>query len=211
MEAMLNNNIEWIFFDVGSTLVDESKAYQHRINDAIAGTSITYDQFYDTMINYYKQNKKGYLETVKQYGLNKTAWHNEDEILYPAAKNCLRLLNEKYKIGIIANQSFNTEKRLRTFGIWKYIDLVAASAEEGVSKPDLGIFKIALDRAKCRAENAAMVGDRLDNDIVPANSLGMQTIWIKQGFCKFATPITELEIPNYTVDNLNDVCNIFAM
>lgn len=39
------DNIEWIFFDVGSTLVDESIAYQHRIEDAIAGTDITYQQF----------------------------------------------------------------------------------------------------------------------------------------------------------------------
>lgn len=204
------NNIKWIFFDVGSTLVDESKAFRHRIDDAIAGTSITYDQFYDTMINYYKQNKKGDLETIKQYALNKTAWHKEDEMLYPDTINCLKLLNQKYKIGIIANQSFGTESRLKTFGIWEYIDLVIASAEEGVSKPDLRIFELALDRANCHAENAAMVGDRLDNDIAPANSLGMKTIWIKQGFAKFSTPVTELETPNYTANNLNDVCNIFV-
>ena len=48
-----------IFFDVGSTLVDESKAYQHRIEYAIAGADITYQQFYNTMRNYYQQNQKG--------------------------------------------------------------------------------------------------------------------------------------------------------
>lgn len=36
--------IEWLFFDVGSTLVDESRANEHRIRDAIAGTEISYDQ-----------------------------------------------------------------------------------------------------------------------------------------------------------------------
>ena len=29
---------KWVFFDVGTTLVDETKAFEHRINDAIAGT-----------------------------------------------------------------------------------------------------------------------------------------------------------------------------
>lgn len=27
-----------------------------------------------------------------------------------------------------------------------------------------------------------MIGDRIDNDIVPAKALGMKTIWIRQGF-----------------------------
>lgn len=36
------NNIEWIFFDIGSTLIYESKAYEYRIKDAILGSPITY-------------------------------------------------------------------------------------------------------------------------------------------------------------------------
>lgn len=40
------DNVKWIFFDVGSTLVDESKGYKHRIEEAIAGTGITYQQLY---------------------------------------------------------------------------------------------------------------------------------------------------------------------
>ncbi|MBR4040277.1 MAG: HAD-IA family hydrolase, partial [Clostridia bacterium] len=59
----------------------------------------------------------------------------------------------------------------------KYIDIVVASAEEGVAKPDKRIFEIALERADCKRSEAAMIGDRLDNDIVPANELGMYTIW----------------------------------
>lgn len=29
--------VEWIFFDVGSTLVDEAAAYDHRVRDMISG------------------------------------------------------------------------------------------------------------------------------------------------------------------------------
>ena len=38
------------------------------------------------------------------------------------------------KIGIIANQPLGTSERLENLGVRKYIDLVIASAEEGVSK-----------------------------------------------------------------------------
>lgn len=39
------NDIKWLFFDVGSTLVDETDCYNHRIQDAIAGTNITFEEF----------------------------------------------------------------------------------------------------------------------------------------------------------------------
>ncbi|RKJ18050.1 HAD family hydrolase [bacterium D16-50] len=70
------------------------------------------------------------------------------------------------KAGIIANQSLGSEERLKKFGIWKYIDILVASAEEGIAKPDKRIFETALTRAGCKPEEAAMVGDRLDNDII---------------------------------------------
>ena len=34
-------------------------------------------------------------------------------------------------------------------------------------------------------EQACMIGDRIDNDIVPAKELGMKTIRVKQGFYRF--------------------------
>lgn len=88
----------------------------------------------------------------------------------------------------------------------KYIDLVIASAEEGVAKPDLRIFEIALNRANCKSHEAVMVGDRLDNDIAPANKIGMKTVWVKQGFGAFPTVHSKEETPTYTVNNLNELC-----
>lgn len=207
---MTFKNIDWIFFDLGSTLVDESRAYEHRIKDAVKGTGIEYQQVYEAMIDCYRQNKKGDSEVLKQYGLPKTKWHSEDEILYPEAKECLNKLSKSFKIGIIANQLPGTGDRLKAFGISEYIDLIVASAEEGVAKPDLKIFKIALERAGCSPENSVMVGDRLDNDIVPANILGMGTVWIKQGFSRYITPQTEMELADHTVNDLSELCALFC-
>jgi len=38
--------IQWLFFDIGSTLVDEDKAYEARIKTAISGKNISYQAFY---------------------------------------------------------------------------------------------------------------------------------------------------------------------
>ena len=201
-------NISWLFFDVGSTLIDEQIAYKPRFLDIAEAANTTYQKVYDTAIQFYKQNKKGDLETAKQLGIPLLKWHTEDEILYPDAAQCLKILSQKYKIGIIANQELGTKDRLQQQGILQYIDLVIASAEEGVAKPDEKIFKIALERAACKSDNAIMIGDRIDNDIIPAKKLGFHTIWIQQGFGQYWNITKEEETPDYTVCSLSELCDI---
>ena len=201
-------NITWLFFDVGSTLIDEQIAYNHRMQDIAEAANTTYQKVYETAVEFFKQNKKGDLETAKQLGVPLPKWHTEDEILYPDAAQCLKTLSQKYKIGIIANQELGTKERLQQQGILQYIDLVIASAEEGVAKPDEKIFKIALERAACKSGNAIMIGDRIDNDIIPAKNLGFHTIWIKQGFGQYWNITKEDDTPDYTVCSLSELCDI---
>lgn len=206
----LMKNIQWIFFDVGSTLVDESIAYEKRLKIVAETAKVSYEYVYQTALEFYKENKKGDLEIMKLLNVEKPKWRKEDEILYSETEACLRRLSEKYHIGVIANQSLGTEERLKEFGILRYIDLVVASAEEGVAKPDKRIFEIALNRANCKPQYAVMVGDRIDNDIIPAKALGMKTIRIKQGFGKYWKITSECEQADHEVDTLSEVLEIFS-
>lgn len=203
------NNIKWFFFDIGSTLVDESVAFQKRIEKTIANTNVGYDDFYNKMVEISKYNQKGYHKALEYYGLKMAPWNSDDEFVYPEAEDCLRTLSNKYKLGIIANQSFGSKERLEKIGLLKFIDLVVASAEEGVAKPDLRIFQIALERADCKPGEAVMIGDRLDNDIAPANRIGMKTAWIKQGFGGLSVVKSEEETPDYTINNLTELNKLF--
>ena len=198
-------DIKWIFFDVGSTLVDESAAYESRMRKVAKMANVTYQYVYETAIDLYKKNKKGDLETMKLLNVEKPEWRHEDEKLYSDAEDCLKKLSSKYKIGVIANQALGTEKRLENFGLLKYIELVIASAEEGIAKPDKRIFEIALNRANCEPGQSIMIGDRIDNDIVPAKKLGMKTIWIKQGFGRYWNITHEEEKADYEVNNLMEI------
>ncbi len=200
-------NVKWLFFDMGSTLIDEHFCYEQRLKEIADFASKKYEVIYEQAIAFYKQNKKGDLELLKLYDLN-PIWHTEKEVLYEDANICLERLHQKYKIGIIANQKAGSEDRLAQYGVLKYIDLVIASAEEGVSKPDKRIFKIALERSGCEPEQAIMIGDRIDNDIVPAKALGMKTIWIKQGFGQYWNIQGEEEVADLIVDNLTGIWSI---
>lgn len=203
--------IQWLFFDVGSTLMNEEKAYLHRLKDIANAVNEPIDKIYDMAIAFYKENKKGDLEVMNLYGLPKLKWYKEDEELYTDTVFVLDELSKRYQIGVIANQSLGTAERLEQKGILKYIDLVIASAEEGVAKPDKRIFEIALQRANCRPENAVMIGDRVDNDIVPAKKLGMKTVWIKQGFGKYWKIVDQEEIADYEIDNLTTLLSILDL
>ena len=199
------DEIQWIFFDVGSTLVDESKVYKGRMRKVAELAGVSYEYVYETAMTFYKENKEGDIETMKLLGVERPKWQFEDELLYGDTEECLKKLSRNYKIGVIANQLIGTAHRLENFGILKYIDLVIASAEEGVSKPDKRIFEIALERSGCKPESAVMVGDRIDNDIVPAKQIGMKTIWVKQGFGRFWNITGNSEKADYEVDNLSEL------
>lgn len=203
----MSNKIRWLFFDIGSTLVDEHLVYEHIFRDIANTTGISYEEIYNQAQDLFKQNKKGDCELCKKYNLPKRKWHIQDEILYKDASRYLEKLSAKYKIGIIANQSLGTKNRLKNWGLDKYIDLIIASFEEGVSKPDPQIFKIALQRANCNPDQAVMIGDRIDNDIIPAKKLGIHTIWIKQGFGGYWTITKDEEKAEFVARNLWEVCN----
>lgn len=202
------DHVKWLFFDIGSTLVDESIAYSHRLKEIAALANVPYAEAYETAVGFYQQNQKGDSETAKRFGVPIPKWHTEDEILYADTAACLKQLSQRYQIGIIANQLPGTKDRLKQHGILQYIRLVIASAEEGTAKPDRRIFEIALERSNCPPNRAVMIGDRIDNDIVPAKLLGMHTVWIKQGFGQYWNITEESEQPDYSVNSLTELCEI---
>lgn len=179
-------SIDWVFLDVGTTLVDEERAYNHRASEMIQNTNITFEEFDKKRIEFAKQGLDGNSNAIKYFNFKKTLWHYEDEILYNDTIEILEyLVNKGYKLGIIANQKSGLKNRLEKFCILKYFNLVIASEEVGVSKPNKKIFEIALLKANCKARECVMIGDRLDNDIIPATQIRMKTIWIRQGLAKY--------------------------
>lgn len=201
--------INWLFFDLGSTLIDESDCEEFRLRELLnQPASPDREVVVNTMRNFAAQNLPAYKETAKLFGLKTTSWPVHLEKLYPETAEILARLRGKYKWGIIANQNFGTEKRLCQFGIWGYFDFIAASAELGIAKPDPGIFRYALMQTNCLPGEAVMIGDRLDNDIAPAGKLGMRTVWIRQGMGGNGNPSRLPVQPDAMVRNLWEIPEI---
>jgi FMN phosphatase YigB (HAD superfamily) len=106
--------------------------------------------------------------------------HEELYDVYPdAAAAVTRLRDAGLRVGFAGNQPAGAEASLA--GLVAEGDLVATSADWGVSKPDPAFFtRIAAELALPPGE-IAYVGDRVDNDILPAAAAGMFTVLLRRG------------------------------
>lgn len=201
--------MKWIFFDLGATLVDESDVYASRCEFAIKQLNIDPVEFMNKVYEEAKSSPTPIRTAAKAYNVVLPDWDNSLEKLYKASHSVISALSSKYKLGIIANQTLGTKERIDNWGIGRYFDVVMASAEAGCAKPDLKIFSMALNKAECKPAEAVMVGDRLDNDIVPAKKLGMKTVWVRQGYAIYQSIDDESKRPDYIVDSIDELIGLF--
>lgn len=198
--------LNWIFFDLGSTLIDETEADRQRIREMTAGTDITEAQYREKRLEFIRQGSAGDPAAIAFFGLTKTPWHSELEQPYPDAAPTLKTLKGRgFRLGVIANQNPGTAERLKRWNMLQYFDVVAASAEAGVAKPDPAIFRMALEQAGCTPAQAVMVGDRIDNDVAPARALGMHSVRLLRGPGAFYRPHSLEEEPEYTIRALGEL------
>ncbi|MBQ4227967.1 MAG: HAD-IIIA family hydrolase [Clostridia bacterium] len=201
--------VQWVFFDLGSTLIDETAADTRRIREMIAGTDVTEQAYREKRLEMIRNGRNGDLSAMEFFALTKTPWHSEDEIPFPDAASILKELKRRaYRLGVIANQNIGTVQRLKNWNLLQYFDVIAASAELGMAKPDPAIFEWALKQACCKAQNAVMVGDRMDNDIAPANRLGMHTVRLKRGLGAYHEPQSDKEKTEFTISTLVELLDI---
>ena len=201
--------MKWIFFDLGATLVDESDVYTSRCEFASRQLNISPEAFMNKVYEKAKTSATPIRTAAKECGVTLPEWDNSLEKLYEAAPGVVAALHSRFKLGIIANQSLGTQERIDKWGIGQYFDVVMASAEAGCAKPDPNIFISALNKAGCKATDAFMIGDRLDNDIIPAKKLGMKTIWVRQAYAIYQKIDDESKVPDYIVNSIDEILAVF--
>lgn len=207
-------NVKWILFDLGNTLYDESLSDYERVYKLIANNnlSISVDEFIARM----RVEAKNYAESPftsarKYFGITvNQEYSGEKEILFDGVYDVLEELSKTYHLGVLANQPATTLQRLKRDRIYTYFTLCLLSDIENLSKPDIRFFEYALDKIKCDPKNVIMVGDRLDNDIMPAKKTGMKTIRIKQGLNAVQEPLNDLYVPDYEVSSIQELLKLLS-
>ncbi len=206
--------ITHLFFDLGYTLINEDRVWERRCTEQAQTVEcrdkhIRAQDIMSALQNASRCRQPQYETALKQLGLHeRIPYRSEFETLYLEAIPTLKALSVRYRLCILANQSDGLQQRLRDFGIATYFRTVVSSAELGISKPDPRIFRYALTQSDCTAPHAVMIGDRLDNDILPAIAIGMHTIWIRQGIAKQQILLPEDPRPDHIVNKLSELLAI---
>lgn len=136
------------------------------------------------------------------YAVTQSNWYLEDDAL-----PTLEILNRMgYQIGYISNgaDDENTQSLIDKTGLRPYAGFILSSAAFGLRKPHPAIFQAALSHFMINPEEAVMIGDTLDADVLGANQLGMKSIWITRR----AHRDPELEkriLPDQTVSSLKEI------
>ncbi len=95
------------------------------------------------------------------------------------ARPVLEALSEKFPMMLVSNFYGNVDSVLRDFDVRRYFKGVIESAVVGVRKPNPTLFRLGVDALELPAANVVVVGDSLTKDILPAESIGCKTLWLK--------------------------------
>ena len=180
--------IRAVFFDVGETLVDETRLYR----DYAMRMEVAYEYFMAKIEEgmAQRQSVRNVFATVKpgfdfaaaraQRDAEGKKFVIEPQDIYDDAAHCLASLKASgYFIGIVGNQPATAEAMLRDSGL--VADFVATSEGWGVAKPEPAFFQKVIEAAGMDPHHIAYVGDRVDNDVLPARAAGMWPILIRRG------------------------------
>ncbi|WP_105141886.1 HAD family hydrolase [Streptococcus suis] len=206
---------KWLFFDIGSTLVDESEALNDFIDRCVEklskeGVLISKKDYQDGLLTVAKRGGDPIRETWAYFSPNQSErprWSHDKEKLFPSVKSVLKTLGKKYRLGIIANQGKDLRYRLEQFGILERFEVIVGSADFDLYKPDVKIFLYALEESGASPDQSIYIGDRVDNDIIPAKKLGMKTIRVKQGLGQYC-PEDSMYPSDWQVLNVQELLEI---
>jgi HAD superfamily hydrolase (TIGR01549 family) len=177
-----------VVFDVGETLVDETRHWGEWA-DWLGVTRLGFFGAFGAVVARGAQHREvfelvrpGIDLAAEQARRAAAGWRYtlEPTDFYPDALPCLRSLRGAgFKVGVAGNQPEAAETALAALGV--PADFVASSARWGVEKPDPGFFAKVAEAAGEAPGAIAYVGDRLDNDVLPAKAAGMTAVFIRRG------------------------------
>jgi FMN phosphatase YigB (HAD superfamily) len=167
-----------VFLDVGETLVNEDRYWRevaaaaglepHAVTAAL-GVTIARGEEHTALWSH--------LGVERPEAVGDIVYAEAD--LYQDAVACLEdLRGLGLRVGLAGNQSEVLERWTRDT---LQVCVIGSSASWGVRKPDPAFFARMLAEADCAPGELAYVGDRVDNDVVPALAAGFVAVHVRRG------------------------------
>ncbi|WP_236735472.1 HAD family hydrolase [Mycolicibacterium peregrinum] len=199
--------IRCVVFDVGETLVDETRMWT-ALAQRLGLTPFTLCAVVGALI----ATDRDHHDLWDVIGVDPPAAGLDpgECDLYADALECVATARRVgLTVGIAGNQPAEIEQVLAAAGL--EADFVTSSAEWGVAKPDPAFFLRLIRQACVPAESILYVGDRLDNDVLPARAAGMRTVFVRRGPWGYLHALKdEASLADLRVDSLQELTALLA-
>jgi FMN phosphatase YigB (HAD superfamily) len=161
-----------VVFDAGETLVDETGLWE-RAADAAGVPRFTLMGTLGGLISRGEHHSRVW----EVLGVERGPSMFEPTDFYPDALPCLADLQARgLRVGVVGNTPREFEDMMR-----EHVDFVGSSGRWGVEKPAAAFFERIVAEAGCAPGEVAYVGDRVDNDVLPALAAGMVAVHLRRG------------------------------
>lgn len=181
--------IRAVVFDVGECLVDETREYgtwadwlgvpRHTFV-AQFGAVIAEGRDYRETFQVFRPGFDLYEEREKRAAAGRPEWFGEGDIYPDVRPTFAQLRADGLWLAIAGNQTVRAGGLLRELFTGD-VDLIGTSDDWGASKPDPSFFERVSEVVPAAVGEILYVGDRLDNDVLPAARAGMRTALIRRG------------------------------
>ena len=219
--------IKAIIFDLDNTLLDFVKMKQFSVKAAItamneAGLEVDEKKAYKDIFDLYIERGWENQQVFDDY-LNQTVGEVSNKILaagivsyrrareatllvYPNVnKTLIQLIKMGINLAVVSDApSREAWMRLYYLNLHHVFDPVLTFDDTGVRKPSPKPFQMALDYLKIEPNEAIMIGDWPERDVVGAKEIGMKTIFARYGDT-FGTVDSGAD---WDVNNVYEVVNI---
>ncbi|WP_152655325.1 HAD family hydrolase [Oceanobacillus sp. CFH 90083] len=164
-----------------------------------------------------KYQETAWLEGLKDTGINHPelakklakAFRNyriESPCLFEDTLSVLTELGKDYRLALVTNGSPSLQnlKLEISSELPPYFEKIFISGDVGIGKPTPEIFNYVLQELDIQAEEAIMVGDNLNTDIIGANQIGIDSVWLNRFDAENKSDIQ----PDYEIQSLRELKRI---
>ncbi|MDA2811472.1 HAD family hydrolase [Nocardiopsis sp. RSe5-2] len=180
-----------VVFDVGETLVDETRIFA-RWADRLGVPRLAFFGLMGGVMARGRPLMDAFRLVKPGFRLEEevAAWRAEDpgtladgfdeHDLYPDVRPALAELRAM-GLGVVVAGNQPAQARAALEAMDLPVDAVHVSEEWGLEKPDPAFFERVVREVGAAPGEIAYVGDRLDNDVLPARAAGMATVLLRRG------------------------------
>ena len=208
--------IKWVIFDVGETLIKERRAWDEwadwinvpRIEFWAELEKVIAERQHHQVV--FERFRPGF--DVEAARAERSAAGQIDQLqtsdLYVDARSTIKsLAARQIGVGVAGNQPASSAEFFSDLE-WP-IDLIGMSGDSGIAKPAPIFFDKLIELTGLAPDQLAYVGDRIDNDVLPAQRAGMHGIFLRRGpWGKAHAEWPEAQGLPYVIDNLTEILGL---